>query len=282
MLEPIDSPDTEDEQNQYELKAGESAGQYISLRGDYGMLPTGIYRITKTFTQELASGEITKECSTIFQGKEYALSKEDWTELLVAPDGELSEEVVVNLDNKFYGYSPYGGFGGVNYNTNTMYCFFSSKYSSPEKLDFKKFLQYYPQFDAFLEWTPELKKKLEASEFWREYREQGITVDTSPAPVRLYKPEIINEGLEYYTGIGLDEIKANNTQEYWNSIYVKEIDRFVNFTSDAGGWKFEPERGTKKDGIVKLYGVPRKDGSRNVLTFKEKDGRYLIQSFVKE
>ena len=282
MLEPIEPQDKEDEQNQYELKAGEWTGQYISLRRDYGMLPTGIYRITKTFTQELASGAITKECSTIFQGEAYALSKEEWTELLAAPDGELSDEVVVNLDNKFHGYCPYDGFGGLNYNTNTMYCFFSSKYSSPEKLDFKKFLQYYPQFDAFLEWTPELKKKFEASEFWREYREQGITVDTSPAPVRLYKPEIINEGLEYYTGIGLDEIKANNTQEYWDSIYVKEIDRFVNFTSDAGGWTFEPERGTKKDGIVKLYGAPRKDGSRNVLTLKEKDGRYLIQSFVKE
>lgn len=282
MLEPIDSPDKEDGQNQYELKAGESTGQYISLRRDYGMLPTGIYRITKTFTQELTSGTITKEYSTIFHGEAYELSKEEWTDLLAAPDGELSDEVVVNLGNKFYGYSPYGGFGGLNYNTNTMYCFFSSKYSSPEKLDFKKFLQYYPQFDAFLEWTPELKKKFEASEFWREYREQGITVDTSPIPVRLYMPEIINEGLEYYTGIGLDEIKANNTQKYWDSIYVKEIDRFVNFTSDAKGWTFEPERGTKKDGIVKLYGAPRKDGSRNVLTLKEKDGRYLIQSFAKE
>lgn len=68
----------------------------------------------------------------------------------------------------------------------TLYCFFTSEYESPEKMNFLEFLRYYPYIDSFKEWTPELKAEFEASEFWREYREAGFTVDNYMTPVKLY------------------------------------------------------------------------------------------------
>lgn len=85
-------------------------------------------------------------------------------------------------------------------------------------------------FDSFKEWTPELKAEFEASEFWREYREAGFTVDNYMTPVKLYQPEVINEGLMYYAGITLDEIRADYSEEKMNRCYVKKLDRFVTFT----------------------------------------------------
>ena len=162
-----------------------------------------------------------------------------------------------------------------------------SEYSRPEEMNLSEFLRYYPQFTALGEWTPELKEKFENSKFWKEYREEGWTVDSFMVPIHLYRPEVIEESLQYYTGIGLSELAADNGQQS----YVEEIDRYVTFTSDAAGDRFEAMEGKKEGDFVTLTGeafIWKRDesGENNfvtetaVLTLQEKDGRYLIRSFL--
>ena len=258
----------------------------IDFSEKYGKLTeAGVYRVVMTFTQKLKDGSIvTKEKAAEFPWCENELRLENWDLLLEQPEGELDEAVVAELQKTF------SAWRYEKYNTNTLYCFFTSEYESPEKLNFLEFLRYYPYFDSFKEWTPELKAEFEASEFWREYREAGFTVDNFMTPVKLYRPEVINEGLMYYAGITLDEIRANYSEEKMNRCYVKELDRFVTFTSDAGGGLFIVKSGTKEGDTVTLLGDTNisyqssdkwesKNGTAE-LVLKEKDGRYLVQSYL--
>lgn len=174
------------------LKSGEWSDAYrIDLYRDYGILPDGIYRITKTF-----------------------------------------QDII------------------ENYNPNVLYCFFTSEYSRPEEMNLSEFLRYYPQFTALGEWTPELKEKFENSKFWKEYREESWTVDSFMVPIHLYRPEVLEESLQYYTGIELSELAADNGRQS----YVEEIDRYVTFTSDAAGDRFEAMEGKKEGDVVTLTG----------------------------
>ena len=94
----------------------------------------------------------------------------------------------------------------------------------------------------------------------------------------------------YYAGITLDDIRTHYTQKEWNQFYVKDIDRYITFTSDAGGGKFIVTEGKKSGDTVTLVGetLNLKERDRNlysgdgtsILTLKEKDGRYLIQSLA--
>ena len=135
---------------------------------------------------------------------------------------------------------------------------------------------------------PELKAKFEDSAFWSTYRKNGWTVDNFITPVKPYDPAGLNQSLEYYAGITLDDIRTHYTQKEWNQFYVKDIDRYITFTSDAGGGKFIVTEGKKSGDTVTLVGetLNLKERDRNlyngdgisVLTLQEADGRYLIQS----
>lgn len=261
----------------------------IDFSERYGKLTEdGRYRIVKTFTQKLKSGStVTQERYAKFSWCENRLRLENWDFLLEQPDGELSENIIDKL-NKALGTFRYG-----TYNTNTLYCFLTSEYENPEKMNFMEFLRYYPWFDSFKEWTPKMKAEFEASEFWKEYREAGFTVDNYITPVKPYQPEVINEGLMYYAGITLDDIRANYSDEEWKQFYCEDIDRYITFTSDAGGGAIFIKTGNKQGDTVTLRGDTdisewndgkweSKEGTAE-LTLKEKDGRYLIQSYqIKE
>lgn len=175
-----------------------------------------------------------------------------------------------------------------NGNKNTLYDYFTSTYSSPDKMNFIEFLKYYPAFDDNHVWTAEMKEKFENSEYWSPYRKDGWTLDNYPEGPSFYDPAKINESLAYYAGITTDDIRANYTEKKWKTFYVKEIDRYVVF---GDGWttaKFIVEEGKKSGDTVTLTGdtimfKPLKSGEMrefgtSVLTLKEKDGRYLIQS----
>ena len=255
----------------------------------YGKLEEGTYRITAAVTQKLQSGQsVTKEISAVFGWVENRLRLADWDFLRTQPDGELSEETITKLNSMFESWKSYDGGNDYFVNMNTLPCFFTSEYSSPDKMNFNKFLRYYPQFDVFQEWTPELKEKFENSAFWREYKESGFTVDDFITPIHLYRPDVLNESLAYYADISLDDLRANSTQKEWERNYVPEIDRYVTFTSDAGGGQFLVEKAEKSGDTVTLTGqtdIEKGDGDNahyergtSVLTLKEKDGRYLIQS----
>jgi len=108
--------------------------------------------------------------------------------------------------------------------------------------------------------------------------------------VKPYDPAGLNQSLTYYAGITLDDIRTHYTQKEWNQFYVKDIDRYITFTSDAGGGKFIVTEGKKSGDTVILTGETlniKEKGldiysgyGTSVLTLKEKDGRYLIQSLA--
>ncbi len=261
----------------------------LDISGKYGKLEEGTYRITIPFTQKLQNGQsVTKEKSAVFSKIENRLRLVNWDFLLAQPDGELSEETIAKLNNLFEPRKSYDGGKSGLINMNTLPCFFTSEYSSPDKMHFERFLRYYPQFDVFQEWTPAMKEKFENTEYWSEYKKNGWKVDNYITPVKLYRPDVLNKSLEYYAGISIDDLRANTSREEWNRHYVPEIDRYVTFTSDAGGGQFLVEKAEKSGDTVRLTGetyIEKGSGDNthyqrgtSVLTLKEKDGRYLIQS----
>ena len=250
----------------------------IDISPKYGELPEGIYRLILPFTQKLQSGKtIEQENAAVFEWVENRLHLVDWDFLLSQPDGDLNGETKDELNKIF-----------KNGNKNTLYDYFTSTYSSPDKMDFVEFLKYYPAFDDNHVWTAEMKEKFENSEYWSPYRKDGWTLDKYPEAPSFYDPAKINESLAYYAGITTDDIRANYTEKKWKTFYVKEIDRYVVF---GDGWttaQFIVEEGKKSGDTVTLTGEtimfkPLKSGEMrefgtSVLTLKEKDGRYLIQS----
>ena len=259
-------------------KENERLAATIDITPKYGELPEGIYRLILPFTQKLQNGKtIEQEKSAVFEWVENRLHFVDWEFLLSQPDGELNDETKDELNKIF-----------KNGNKNTLYDYFTSAYSSPDKMDFVEFLKYYPAFDDNHVWTAEMKEMFENSEYWSPYRKDGWTLDNYPEGPSFYDPAKINESLAYYAGITTDDIRANYTEKKWKTFYVKEIDRYVVF---GDGWttaQFIVEEGKKSGDIVTLTGEtimfkPLKSGEMrefgtSVLTLKEKDGRYLIQS----
>ena len=252
----------------------------IDISPKYGELPEGIYRLILPFTQKLQNGKtIEQESAAVFEWVENRLHLVDWNFLLSQPDGDLNEETKDELNRIF-----------ETWGKTSLYCYFTSAYSSPDKMDFFEFLRYYPQFDDVMGWTPELKAKFEDSEYWSPYRKDGWTVDNFITPVKPYDPAGLNQSLTYYAGITLDDIRTHYTQKEWNQFYVKDIDRYITFTSDAGGGKFIVTEGKKSGDTVILTGETlniKEKGldiysgyGTSVLTLKEKDGRYLIQSLA--
>ncbi len=259
-------------------KGNERLAATIDITPKYGELPEGIYRLILPFTQKLQNGKtIEQEKSAVFEWVENRLHFVDWDFLRTQPDGELNDETKDELNKIF-----------KNGNKNTLYDYFTSAYSSPDKMDFVEFLKYYPAFDDNHVWTAEMKEKFENSEYWSPYRKDGWTLDNYPEGPSFYDPAKINESLAYYAGITTDDIRANYTEKKWKTFYVKEIDRYVVF---GDGWttaKFIVEEGKKSGDTVTLTGEtimfkPLKSGEMrefgtSVLTLKEKEGRYLIQS----
>ena len=259
-------------------KENERLAATIDITPKYGELPEGIYRLILPFTQKLQNGKtIEQEKSAVFEWVENRLHFVDWDFLRTQPDGELNDETKDELNKIF-----------KNGNKNTLYDYFTSAYSSPDKMDFVEFLKYYPAFDDNHVWTAEMKEKFENSEYWSPYRKDGWTLDNYPEGPSFYDPAKINESLAYYAGITTDDIRANYTEKKWKTFYVKEIDRYVVF---GDGWttaEFIVEKGKKSGDTVTLTGEtimfkPLKSGEMrefgtSVLTLKEKDGRYLIQS----
>ena len=280
---------TDTEPQSVVVNGNEPYGLTLNVSEKYGKLEEGTYRITAAVTQKLQSGQIvTKEISVVFGWVENRLRLADWDFLRTQPDGELSEETITKLNSMFEPWKSYTGGNDSFINMNTMPCFFTSEYSSPDKMNFNKFLRYYPDFDSSQKWTPELKEKFENSAFWSEYKKRGFTVDDFITPIHLYRPDVLNESLAYYADISLDDLRANSTKKEWDRNYVPEIDRYVTFTSDAGGGQFLVEKAEKSGDTVTLTGqtsIEKGDGDNahyqsgtSVLTLKEKDGRYLIQS----
>ena len=161
-------------------------------------------------------------------------------------------------------------------------CFFTSSYEDVTELDFEAFLQYYfvesaelgdgdvEEFQA-LAALPDFPWDAEDLERW------GNVPSGLPVPIHRIPRAAVDKTLETYAGITTSDLKNTNS-----ILYLSDYDSYYNFTSDYGPGSFQTAEGARDGGTVRLRSEPMwGDGGEAVwnLTLREKDGRWLIQSF---
>ena len=161
-------------------------------------------------------------------------------------------------------------------------CFFTSSYEDVTELDFEDFLQYYfvestelgdgdaEEFQA-LAALPGFPWDAEDLERW------GNVPSGLPVPIHRIPRAAVDKTLETYAGITTSDLKNTNS-----ILYLSDYDSYYNFTSDYGPGSFQTAEGARDGGTVRLRSEPMwGDGGEAVwnLTLREKDGRWLIQSF---
>lgn len=93
-------------------------------------------------------------------------------------------------------------------------------------------------------------------------------------PVARFHKADVSTLLKKFADITVDEL--NSTE---GIAYLKEYDAFYNLTGDFGPGTFACAGGGKEGEFIRLWSEPHGDtGSRSMLTIREADGRYLIQS----
>lgn len=163
-------------------------------------------------------------------------------------------------------------------------CFFTSSYEDVTELNLEEFLRYY--FNGSSEVTDEDAEEFQALaalpgfpfseeslETW-ENRPGGL-----PVPVHRIPRAAVDQTLETCAGITTADLK--NTD---GILYLPDYDSYYNFTSDYGPGFFEAAEGTRDGDTARLRSESSwwGDGGESVreLTLREKDGRWLIQSFT--
>ena len=195
----------------------------------------------------------------------------DWSVLLNAPDGQLSEDVIAEINFLFQPGVYFGNMGLSN--PNALHCFMTSSYDTPQDLNLEEFLCHFPMQTVLQEGEGD---GLVASDQWKAYW-GDFTIETMPVPVHQFKVEDINQVLEYYMGISLEDFSSESTADLF---YFDEA--YYNFVSDYGPGVFVCESGVKDGDTVKLTSAAYDEmyGERQPVQviLQEQDGRYLIQS----
>ena len=220
---------------------------------------------------EEAAGVIATEDMT-----KVTVGKADWSVLLEAPDGDLSEETLAEL-NRMFSPSVEVDSGIMILNPNGMNCLIRTFFENPEMLNFASFLYLFPLESEI---SAEEKAVMEA---WDEWPFSGQTFDEIPVPVHKFTAENINRVLDFYLGITLEDLPTDSKEQL---LYFDQYDSYYNFTSDYGPGQLTITNGVKEGDTVALYSdsFDYADDSLEtrgaVLTLKEKDGRYLMESFL--
>lgn len=149
---------------------------------------------------------------------------------------------------------------------NPLSRFFTSCYADPRDIDLMEFIWNCPVGTTL--------KDEDAEEFQKVMARTGAKGHWEVpgeyiVPTHRYRKADVSAMLQKYAGITAEDLNS------WdNVIYLEEYDAFYNFTSDyAPGW-FECTGGEKAGDTVRLWSEDK------VLTLREVDGRYLIQSFL--
>lgn len=134
---------------------------------------------------------------------------------------------------------------------NIVSCFFTSYYDDVRDLDLGEFLAYCPlsqsvedeaEFDALhMDW-----------EIGEEGNRHNVTLHEMPVPTHRYRVADINDALEQYAGVTLDDLNTDWRHDD-RMLYVPEYDAFYNFTSDFGPGQFFPRYGERSGDIVTLW-----------------------------
>lgn len=154
-------------------------------------------------------------------------------------------------------------------------CFFTSCYSDPRELDLQEFLRYCP--------VGSILEDSDREEFLAVIRASGMP-QTDPLPSQYIVPvhrlprEEVSALLETYAGITAEDLK--NTEK---ALYLEQYNAYYVFTSDFGPGYFQCVGGERTAEGYRFWSEPdAATGLRKVLTVRQDQGRFLIQSFLEE
>lgn len=151
---------------------------------------------------------------------------------------------------------------------NPLSSFFTCHYRTPEEIDLAAFLYH---FSPGAELSGEAEfQALKAAESWPF---GDIARDRMPVPIHKYLRSDVDAALMEYTGVTTVDLTGANTGEIL-LLYLEEYDAYYNFTSDFSPGFFQCESGWYTDTEARLT------GGHSVLTLENREGRWLIRSFL--
>lgn len=149
---------------------------------------------------------------------------------------------------------------------NLLSSFFNCYYDSPRDLNLTEFLRYNRLGQEIFS----------GGDFDAICREHGYT-DFVPTPIWKYDADDVDDCLELYMGIDLDDLKSRKGGD--GLTYLRQYDAYYNTTSDAGLGTFTADRGEYSDGKIILYD-DRAEGSVAILTLKIQSTFAIIESHM--
>ncbi len=143
--------------------------------------------------------------------------------------------------------------------------FFTSYYDKPEDIDLSNFLRYFPSEEGVTDETE--FEMLKAAEKWPFGAD--MTIERMPVPIHKFPAETVNNVLQKYMDITLDDLSGVATETL---IYLKEYNAYYNFTSDFAAGIFYCTHGETQGDIVRLF------NKSVMLTLKKRGDDYLFIS----
>lgn len=148
---------------------------------------------------------------------------------------------------------------------NPLSHFLTSYYDRPEDIDLAECLRYFP---AENDVTDEAEfEALKSAGNWPFGAD--MTLERMPVPIHKYPSDAVNETLQKYAGVALNDLSGAGADEL---IYLKEYDAYYNFTSDFAAGVFVCTSGERQGDIVRLY------GKHATLTLKKQGDGFLFVS----
>lgn len=154
--------------------------------------------------------------------------------------------------------------------------FFLSTYDTPQALSLERFLYLFPAGTLLTDEDAEEFAALAALPDF-PHGDAALPSDLSVPTHRFAKADV-DAALLQYAGITTDDLTDTD-----GVLYLPEYDAYYNFTSDFGAAVFVCTGGAKDGDTVRLWGDPiGETAARRVLTLRQQDGQWLIQSYRDE
>lgn len=191
----------------------------------------------------------------------------------------LTEQQIEQVNEAFACIRTWEEDGVTHVSSTAISNFFTCYYRTPEGIDLREFLRYFGAYGVVNDFDSDITEE----EFWvlKELKGEDFPFNgiedyeeavLRSAPIHKKPYDVVDAVLVHYTGVHLDALKDMEDPPV---LYLEEYDAFYNFSSDFGPGIFNCTGGTIYDGYVELYST-----EGNVLTLREENGRYYIQSHL--
>lgn len=159
---------------------------------------------------------------------------------------------------------------------NPLDSFFACYYRTPEEIDLSAFLEYSSlsaeeEDDSQGIVSPEEYAALTAMEDWpleRDWPQEDLSL-----PIHRFPRDRVDGFLTAHAGVKTEDLTAPWTTGLY---YLEDFHAYYNTTSDFGPGVFQCESGWYTDEEARLT------GGHSVLTLENREGRWLIRSFLPE